>query len=191
MSATITRVDTLADLGIFRVSFDAKPERSDLTQAGRKAAAGAAHTLVGSAQNVVKRGKREWSADYSPLAKRPATAVAAPVAPEVTGDDDRLAYLERELARVTALLADTRPTTHAEDLDPDVALVARARVIPPVIAAKIAASRAITCKACRDLGVVRGVGANAGKPYRTANGAEAATAAGRSRKCTAKAHKAA
>jgi hypothetical protein len=183
MSATIVRVDRLANLGIFRVTFATMPERSDLTQVGRKAAAGAAHTLVGAAQNVSNRGSH-WTADYAPLSRKSkAAAPEVAQAPEVTGDD-RLAYLERELARVTALLADSRVG--------DVKVAdAVAREVPPVIAAKIAASRAIVCKSCRDLGVVRGVGKNAGQPYRTADGAAAATAAGRAVKCTGKAHKAA
>jgi hypothetical protein len=182
MSATIVRVDRLANLGIFRVTFATMPERSDLTQVGRKAAAGAAHTLVGAAQNVSNRGSH-WTADYAPLSRKSAAAPEVAPAPEVSGED-RTAWLERELARVTALLADSRVG--------DVKVAdAVAREVPPVIAAKIAASRAIVCKSCRDLGVVRGVGKNAGQPYRTADGAAAATAAGRAVKCTAKAHKAA
>jgi hypothetical protein len=47
----------------------------------------------------------------------------------------------------------------------------------------------VTCEACQDYGVVRKHGKDAGKAYKTANGAQAATANGNSTPCTAKAHK--
>lgn len=47
----------------------------------------------------------------------------------------------------------------------------------------------VTCETCQDLGYVRAMGDNAGKPYKTANGAAAALAGGRAKLCTAKAHK--
>jgi len=174
---TATSAHVIADLGIVRVSFDAKPVRSDLTQAGRTLAAGEAHTLVGSAQNVRKSGKGTWSADYAPLRKvspKPATPTAAP---EVTGEDDRLAFLERELARVTALLA-------AQASGP-VAPVAQAPVSESTakVQAKIAASHALTCKVCRDLGVIRLTPRDNGRwNFRSVKGAADAT---RKQPCTA------
>lgn len=83
-------------------------------------------------------------------------------------------------------------------LDPAVAQVIRAALGPAATVGALPAvprepradepefirrARAVTCRTCRDLGVVRGVGASAGKPYRTANGAEAAKAAGRAVPC--------
>lgn len=183
MSATITRVDQVS-VGVFRVTFSGKPERSDLTQAGRNAAAGEAHTLVGAAQNVRQAGK-VWTADYSPI-RRTAPAAAPAQAPEASGDDNRLAYLERELARVTDLLAAVTGTT------------ANARPMPPTpvpvspgaakIAAKIAASHALACKVCRDYGVVRLTPRENGRVnFRSVDGAAQATAAGRSRVCECRA----
>jgi hypothetical protein len=193
---TATHATAVADLGIVRVTFDSKPVRSDLTQAGRKLAAGVAHTLVGSAQNVRKSGK-VWTADYSPLRKVAAKPVGhdlgwlpesrisddqlAARQAEVTGEDDRLAYLERELARVTDLLAAVTGTTaNSRPIPP----APTARVVPDKIAAKIAASAALACKVCRDYGVVRLTPRENGRVnFRSADGARAATAAGRSRKC--------
>jgi len=173
---TATSAHVIADLGIVRVSFDAKPVRSDLTQAGRTLAAGEAHTLVGSAQNVRKSGKGTWSADYAPLRKvspKPATPTAAP---EVTGEDDRLAFLERELARVTALLAAQATAPAAAPVAPVSESTAKGQ-------AKIAASHALTCKVCRDLGVIRLTPRDNGRwNFRSVKGAADAT---RKQPCTA------
>lgn len=135
----------------------------------RKIAAKAAHTLVGGAQNVRNAkhdGRMVTLADYAPVRKRQAGAETAPA-----GDprDALIAELEAKLAELRGAPAQTTP----------------AREVPPVIAKRIAASHALTCKTCRDLRVVRGVGSDAGKHYRTLAGAQAATAAGRSAKCPA------
>lgn len=152
--------------GVIRVYVPGADD-SEGRKIARTAAAGVAHGLVGGVLRSVK-ANRGYVRDYAPVTRR----AAAPAAPAPTTGDDRLAFLERELARVTALLADQGTPAPAAK-----------REVPPVIAARIAASHAITCKTCRDLGVVRGVGKNAGQPYRTADGAAAAKAAGRAVKC--------
>jgi hypothetical protein len=170
----------VADLNLVRVTFPAKPVRSDLTQAGKKLAAGVAHTLVGKAQNVTRRGQ-VWTADYAPI--RPGvslTGETAPAAPAAspTGDDDRLAWLERELARVTALLA-----AQAGATAPAAAPVAPVSESTARIQAKIAASAALKCKVCRDLGVIRLTPRENGRwNFRSADGAAQAT---RKQPCTA------
>lgn len=62
------------------------------------------------------------------------------------------------------------------------------REVPPVVKARIDARAAAVaaCATCHGHGVVRARGANAGKAYRTADGAKAATANGNSSKCPAK-----
>lgn len=142
----------------------------DVMREARKLAAGAAHTLVGGAQNV-RPGKLDGRvitlADFAPVRRRQAGQ-----APAASVDDLRA----REVAELRARLAELTG-------EPAPKAPRRPREVPPKIAARIAASHALACKTCRDLGVVRGVGANAGKAYRTRNGADAAKAAGRAVPC--------
>jgi len=143
----------------------------------RKLAAKEAHTLVGGAQNprnATHDGRRVTLVDYAPVQRRQASAPAP--AQTVPAPDALASMSKRELRDLVAQLLAARATAPAPASKP-------AREIPPVIAARIAKSHAITCKTCRDLGVVRGVGADAGKPYRTQNGADAAKVAGRAVPC--------
>jgi len=178
MSTTTTRQATRVDSpeGTIRVYVpgqDDTPARSAARSLACKIHGG---VTVGRTPAGVK-ANRGHVYTFSPVAVvRPARPTAKPAKPAKPAKaDDRLAYLTRELARVTAELAKVqgKPAPVAKP----------AREVPPAIAARIAASHAITCKTCRDLKVVRGVGSRAGQPYRTADGAAAAKQAGRAVPC--------
>jgi hypothetical protein len=152
----------------------------ELRAAMRKAACGEAHTAtIGKLLKVAPTGEGGPGATlaltWGPVTARGGALVqATPVtddAPVVdAADADEVAKLTRKLAKITARLA---------ELGAAPAPVKAAREVPEFIAR----ARKVTCHTCRDLKVVRGVGADAGKPYRTQKGADAATAAGRSVKC--------
>lgn len=159
-----------------------------------------AHGVVGAA--VMSRSGRSFVFDFAPVVKRQAptedvriTVTKPAVDPVIrarvgkrqtaitTGEDDRLAFLERELARVTALLAATAgeaPVKPAKAAKP-----AKPAYVPTPEQAR---RKSAKCPTCQDLGVVRGSGSRAGQAYRTAAGAAAATAPVR---CPAKGCKAA
>lgn len=158
---------------------------SDVRKLAKGVAAKLAHSLVGAPMNVrtVMRGDAPVTlVDYAPIAR--GTRKPAETAAPATGGDDRLAYLERELARVTALLT-AKGGKRAKVATPaPVAKVAKLNTfVADVIAPRAAARAAASCQTCRDFGVVRGVGERKGQAYRTQAGADAATAAGRSAKC--------
>lgn len=146
----------------------ASGEDSDvLRKAARKVACGEAHTATIGKLIKVAEGAGKVTYTWGPVVTRAGAAKAAPKAapaPE-SGDVSRLVRKIAKLqAELDALVGATVPAT---------------REVPEFIAR----ARAATCHTCKDLGVVRGVGADAGKPYRTAKGAEAAKAAGRAVKC--------
>lgn len=95
------------------------------------------------------------------------------------GGDDRLAWLERELARVTAALAE------ATGAPVSVPAPAPARELPAFLR-----KEPVACEHCRDFGLVRAQGPNAGNAYKTLKGAQASHADGRAKACTCKAGKA-
>jgi hypothetical protein len=172
-------VDAAADTA--RVWVDsATPDRAAV-KAARKVAAQALHTIVGAPLTVTPDGQ---GAAYLVIpairARKAGTPAPAPVTPDqvTPGDavDGLIANLKAltpdAIARVVAALTPDQAT-------PAPAPVAPAREVPDFIKR----AQAITCRTCRDHGVVRGVGQKAGQPYRTADGAAAATAAGRSVKC--------
>jgi hypothetical protein len=134
----------------------------------RKAACAEAHTAtIGKLLRVddTPTGTRYTWGPVTPRGTRkPAPAKPAPAA----SVSDLVAL---EIAELRARLAELTGETPAPAPAP--------RELPEFIKR----AQAVTCRTCRDHGVVRGVGANAGKPYRTADGAAAAKAAGRAVKC--------
>jgi hypothetical protein len=179
MSAPVTRpvaalhsVDTSADTA--RVWVDsAAPDRAALKIAA-KIAAGALHTIVGKPLTVTPDGQGAAYVVYPAIRTRRASA--EPVAPEPVAAPEPVDPVAALTAQVAALQAQLAALTGG-------AAPAAAPAAPREVPAFIARARAVTCRTCRDHGVVRGVGANAGKPYRTADGAKAAKAAGRTVKC--------
>lgn len=169
--STLSQVTVLrADEDLVRVAITGA-QTAEALKAARSIAAKAAHTIVGKPQNATRTADG-WTVDYAPIRRR--AAVPAPeVAEELAvGQSAALADMTRDelLALLAALTAPKAPAPKAPKAD---------RPVPDFIAK----ARAITCRTCRDHGVVRGVGQRAGQPYRTADGAKAATAAGRSAKC--------
>lgn len=147
----------------------------ELRAAMRKAACGEAHTATIGKLLTVDDAGGKLTLTWGPVTARGGALVKAspvtddaPAAPSLTAD--QVATMgKRELREaLLALLAAPAP-----------APVKAPREVPDFIAR----ARKATCHTCRDLKVVRGVGADAGKPYRTQKGADAATAAGRSVKC--------
>jgi hypothetical protein len=141
-----------------------------LRKAARKVACGEAHTATIGKLVSVRDGAGKVTYTWGPVTLRTGAA-KPPVTPEVATPEvatpDLAGMSKRELrALVETLLAGQ-------------AAPKPAREVPEFIAR----SRAATCRTCRDLGVVRGVGQDAGKPYRTQKGADAAKAAGRAVKC--------
>jgi hypothetical protein len=176
----------------------AEPDRAAIA-AARKIACGALHTIVGKPLTVESAGDGASYVTFPAIRSRRTTTpevitdpAPAPVKagkgkgkPAPTALDDAVGAaafraavespdvetLKRELDRITALLAAVTGTAPAPVKAP--------RAVPEFIAR----AQSVTCRTCRDLKVVRGVGAKAGQPYRTQAGADAATAAGRSVKC--------
>lgn len=167
--------------------------KRDAIAVARKAAGG---MVANTGQPVTRKG-RGYVFTYSAVTRKPAddvrititrpavervTVDTPPVgatgkrkaAPVVTGEDDRLAFLERELARVTALLAATagEPVSLTKAAKP---AKARPAYVPTAEQAR-RAQGGHSCDTCQDLHVVRGSGPRAGQAYRTAAGAAAATA---------------
>lgn len=174
-------LDARLDAARVYVAGTATPGKPELAEA-RKIAMRALHTLVGKPL-FVEPGDGGAYVTYPALRSRkvaPATAAPAPSAPAVAAPApapvSRKAALKAAgltAAQVSAVLA----ILGGGGLDP--VAPAPAREVPDFIAR----ARAVTCKCCRDLGVVRGIGSKAGQPYRTQAGADAATQAGRSVKC--------
>jgi hypothetical protein len=177
-------VDAAADTA--RVWVDqVTPDRAAV-KAARKVAAQALHTIVGAPLTVTPDGKGAAYLVIPAIRSRRAATPAAPVVDAPSALDNAVgaaafraavespdvATLRAELDRITALLDALTGGQAAPAPAP-------AREVPEFIKR----AQAITCRTCRDHGVVRGVGQKAGQPYRTADGAAAATAAGRSVKC--------
>lgn len=175
--ASLHSVDAVADTA--RVWVDSPtPDRAALKVAA-KVAARALHTIVGKPLTVTPDGNGAAYVTYPAIrTRRVAAPAAAPApAPAPSAHERLLALLDddgREL--LTEVLADRAglPRKAAPAAAP-----APARELPDFIKR----AQAVTCHTCRDHGHVRGVGARAGQPYRTADGAKAAKAAGRAVKC--------
>lgn len=173
MSTTITRTATRVDSpeGTIRVyvpGADDAPSRSAARSLACKIHGGitVGRTPVGVA------GKRGHVYTFTPVTVvRPAKAAPTAKAPKADPRDAMIAELTAKLAELTGTPVQAAKAAKAP------------RVIPPQVQARIDASHRITCKTCRDLKVVRGVGSRAGQPYRTADGAAAAKAAGRAVPC--------
>jgi hypothetical protein len=169
-------VDAAADTA--RVWVDsATPDRAAV-KAARKVAAQALHTIVGAPLTVTPDGQ---GAAYLVIpairARKAGTPAPAPVTPDQVTPGDAVDGL---IANLKALTPDAIARVVAALTGGQAAPApAPARDVPEFIKR----AQAITCRTCRDHGVVRGVGSKAGQPYRTADGAAAATAAGRSVKC--------
>jgi hypothetical protein len=135
-----------------------------LRKAARKVACGEAHTATIGKLVSVRDGAGKVTYTWGPVTTR--SGAAKPAAPEVPAGPDLASMSKRELRELVETLLAAQ-------------VVKPAREVPDFIAR----ARTATCKTCRDFGVVRGVGQDAGNPYRTQNGADAAKAAGRAVKC--------
>ncbi len=156
---------------VVRIAEDTRENRAE----ARKVAMRAAGTVtIGALQSVTPRKGTSVELTWTPNLNRVSPPVrevavpAAPKAPKVDPRDAKIAELERMLAELRGE-APKAPKAAPEFLRKDDA--------------------GITCKTCRDFGVVRKAGEHAGQAYKTAKGAEAATANGNSVPCTGAAHK--
>lgn len=102
------------------------------------------------------------------VATKARKATQAPSVSDVT--------MAARIAELESLLAQLKATT-------PVKAPKAPREIPPAVKARMDKAAAVTCKTCKDLGVVRKAGPKAGRPYVTAKGAAEATAKGNSVPC--------
>lgn len=178
-----------APAGIIRVRVSGA-EWSDtvVRKTARSYAMREAHTLVGGAQNVRQDGA-DTLVDFAVVTRtaKDAHPADAPVeVPTVDGRTVPAVDVHALMARIDALAAQVAALTGATPVTTPVATPKAPREVPAFIVDRAKAREAATCKLCRDFGVVRASGPDAGKPYRTANGAAGATA---SKPCTCKAGK--
>lgn len=175
------KITSTPDGRTLTVTFDVPVVTGEQRKEARKLAMRTAGTVaIGSAtESTTKKGmtRLTWHVSDAALASRkvvgatPTRKQVTPAKEDATPDDTREAFLMREIARLTAELTGKGKGTAATPAK---------REVPAFLA-----KGKVTCATCRDLGSVRGVGANAGKPYRTQAGADAAKQAGRAVPCPA------
>lgn len=150
-------------------------------QDGRKLARNLAckvHGGVGVGKTpAASKASRGHIYDFAPVqVTRGADGKVLPASGQARVQDPRDAKIA-ELERMLAELRDDMPR-----VIPPKAPKAK-REIPPAVKARMDKAAAVTCKTCKDFGVVRKAGPKAGRPYVTLKGAQEATVKGNSVPC--------
>jgi hypothetical protein len=154
------------------------PDSPESRALARKLACGEAHTAtIGKLTRVDETGTGV-TYTWGPVTPR-GTRKPAPAPVRETASGPASGQVADLIANLAQLTPDVRAAIVAALTGDSPAPAPAPRELPEFIKR----AQAVTCRTCRDHGVVRGVGANAGKPYRTADGAAAAKAAGRAVKC--------